>query len=65
MKGHLFHQGQGVGQRRRGQQLEVIKIFREQIEELKDICSDIFDVLEKHIIPSATELESKVFFNKM
>ena len=46
--------------------LGAIKTFREQIEkELKDICSDIFEVLEKHIIPSATELESKVFFNKM
>ena len=46
--------------------LEVIRTFRAQIEkELKDICSDIFEVLGKHIIPSATELESKVFFNKM
>lgn len=46
--------------------LKVVKEFREQIEkELKDICKDIFDVLEKHIIPSATELESKVFFSKM
>lgn len=46
--------------------LEAIKSFKGQIEkELKEICNDIFEVLSKHIIPSATELESKVFFNKM
>ena len=46
--------------------LEVVQTFKGQIEkELKDICTDIFEVLEKHIIPSATALESKVFFNKM
>lgn len=46
--------------------LEAIKAFKGQIEkELKDICGDIFKVLDEHIIISATELESKVFFNKM
>ena len=46
--------------------LEVVKTFRGQIEkELTNICNDVFDVLEKHIIPSATERESKVFFHKM
>merc|ERR1711946_60169 len=33
--------------------------------ELKDICSDILSVLEKHLIPSATTGESKVFYYKM
>ena len=37
-----------------------------QVEkELKDICSDILSVLEKHLIPSATTGESKVFYYKM
>ena len=37
-----------------------------QVEkELKDICSDILSVLEKHLIPSATSGESKVFYYKM
>lgn len=46
--------------------LEVIKDFKGQIEkELKNICNDIFNVLKEYVLPSATELESKVFFNKM
>ena len=57
---------EGKGEEANSVKLEAIKDFKRQIEkELGDICNDIFDVLEKHIIPSATELESKVFFNKM
>ena len=57
---------EGKGDDANSVKLEAIRAFKGQIEkELKEICSDIFDVLEKHIIPSATELESKVFFNKM
>jgi len=37
-----------------------------QIErELRDICSDVLNVLSKHLIPSATMAEAKVFYNKM
>ena len=54
------------GENASSMRLEVIESFRKQIEkELKDICGDIFEVLENHVIPSATELDSKVFFNKM
>lgn len=57
---------EGKGEDANSTRLEVVKSFRGQIEkELKDICGDIFEVLEKNIIPSATALESKVFFNKM
>merc|ERR1712243_82962 len=46
--------------------LELIRDYRNQVEkELKDICSDILSVLEKHLIPSATSGESKVFYYKM
>lgn len=46
--------------------LEMIKNYRGQVEkELRDICSDILDVLEKHLIPSAVSGESKVFYYKM
>merc|ERR1712243_307300 len=46
--------------------LELIRNYRNQVEkELKDICSDILSVLEKHLIPSATSGESKVFYYKM
>ena len=34
-------------------------------KELKEICDDILDVLDKHLIPSATAGESKVFYYKM
>ena len=37
-----------------------------QVEtELKSICKDILDVLDKHLIPAANTGESKVFYYKM
>lgn len=37
-----------------------------QVEkELKSICNDILDVLDKHLIGAATTGESKVFYYKM
>ncbi|KAM9853760.1 tyrosine 3-monooxygenase/tryptophan 5-monooxygenase activation protein, epsilon polypeptide 1 [Aulostomus maculatus] len=40
--------------------------YRQTVEEeLKTICGDILDTLEKHLIPSADAGESKVFYNKM
>merc|ERR1711976_856741 len=46
--------------------VKTIQGYREQVEkELKDICSDILSVLDKHLIPSATTGESKVFYYKM
>ena len=37
-----------------------------QIEkELKDICKDVLDILDKHLISTATTGESKVFYFKM
>jgi 14-3-3 protein epsilon len=46
--------------------IEMIKDYRTAVEkELKDICQDILDVLDKHLIPSATSGESKVFYYKM
>lgn len=44
----------------------MIKNYRSQVEkELRDICSDILQVLDKHLIPCATTGESKVFYYKM
>merc|ERR1712045_31186 len=46
--------------------LGMIRTYRDQVEkELKDICQDILDVLDKHLIPSSTTGESKVFYYKM
>jgi len=43
-----------------------IKGYRESVEkELKDICQDILDLLDKHLIPAALTGESKVFYYKM
>lgn len=34
-------------------------------QELDDICSDVLNVLDNHLIKSAENAESKVFYNKM
>lgn len=46
--------------------LNMIRAYRSQVEkELRDICSDILGVLDKHLIPSSQTGESKVFYYKM
>jgi len=46
--------------------LEQIKTYRTQVEnELKKICQDILDVLDKHLILNSETGESKVFYYKM
>jgi len=48
------------------EKLEMIRNYRIQVEkELKDICSDILGLLDKHLIPTASAGESRVFFYKM
>jgi len=43
-----------------------IKGYRQKVEnELKGICNDILSVLDKHLIPSSSTGESKVFYFKM
>jgi 14-3-3 protein epsilon len=43
-----------------------IKTYREQVEkELTEVCNDILEVLDKHLIPAADAGESKVFYYKM
>jgi len=46
--------------------IEMIKTYRITVEkELNNICMDILDVLDKHLIPAAQSGESKVFYYKM
>ncbi|ROL42222.1 14-3-3 protein epsilon [Anabarilius grahami] len=46
--------------------LKMIREYRQTVEnELKSICNDILDVLDKHLIPAANTGESKVFYYKM
>jgi len=48
------------------EKLKMIRSYRDQVEkELKDICGDILNVLDKHLIPCADSGESKVFYYKM
>lgn len=42
------------------------KEYREKVEkELRDICQDVLNLLDKHLIAKATSAESKVFYLKM
>jgi 14-3-3 protein beta/theta/zeta len=42
------------------------KEYREKVEtELKEICVDVLDLLDKFLIPKASNAESKVFYLKM
>lgn len=46
--------------------LAMAKEYREKVEkELRDICQDVLDLLDKHLILKATSAESKVFYLKM
>ncbi|XP_035522052.1 14-3-3 protein epsilon-like isoform X2 [Morone saxatilis] len=46
--------------------LKMIREYRKTVEkELKSICNDILDVLDKHLILAAVAGESKVFYYKM
>lgn len=47
-------------------QVKKIKEYRQKIEkELSDVCQDILNVLDDHLIPAAEAGESKVFYYKM
>jgi len=49
-----------------GSKLELIKTYRTQVEdELKGVCNDILDLLDKSLIPAAQQGETKVFYFKM
>jgi 14-3-3 protein beta/theta/zeta len=42
------------------------KEYREKVEkELDEICQDVLNLLEKHLVPKASNAESKVFYLKM
>ncbi|UJR09118.1 hypothetical protein I4U23_013365 [Adineta vaga] len=46
--------------------MAMIKKYRSQVEkELRDICQDILDLLDKNLLPNAASGESKVFYLKM
>ncbi|XP_043935114.1 14-3-3 protein theta [Protopterus annectens] len=45
---------------------EQAKAYKETVEnELKDICGEVLNLLDSHLIPKSTQDESKVFYLKM
>ncbi|XP_053757881.1 14-3-3 protein zeta/delta-like [Panthera pardus] len=45
---------------------QMAREYREKIEtELREICNDVLSLLEKFLIPNASQAESKVFYLKM
>ncbi|XP_076869931.1 14-3-3 protein beta/alpha-A [Brachyhypopomus gauderio] len=45
---------------------QMAREYREKIEtELKDICNDVLALLDKFLIPNASQAESRVFYLKM
>lgn len=55
-----------IEQKEEGPGENLVRNYRNQIEkELKEICEDILNLLDKHLIPHASTGESKVFYYKM
>ena len=49
-----------------GAKLEIIKTYKAKVEkELQDICQDILELLDNHLIDNAADTESQVFYHKM
>jgi len=45
---------------------QMAKEYREKVEkELREICHDVLGLLDKHLVPKASNAESKVFYLKM
>ncbi|CAN4122084.1 unnamed protein product [Withania somnifera] len=52
--------------KRNEQNVKLIKGYRQKVEEeLSKICSDILEIIDKHLIPSAGTGEATVFYYKM
>jgi len=53
-------------QRAAEDKVAMVKAYREQVEkEMKEICGDVLEVIDKHLVPSSTTGESKIFYYKM
>lgn len=58
----------GIEQKTEGaeKQQQMVRESREKTEmELRDTCNDVLSLLEKFLIPNASQAESKVFYLKM
>jgi len=58
----IEHKEQGAAE----DKVAMAKAYREQVEkELKEICQDVLEVIDKHLLPSSATGESKIFYYKM
>jgi 14-3-3 protein epsilon len=52
--------------RGKDEHLKKVREYKGKVEtELSDICDNILEVIDKHLIPTSTSTESKVFYHKM
>ncbi|KAL1820413.1 14-3-3-like protein G-BOX factor 14 kappa [Daucus carota subsp. sativus] len=52
--------------RKNDEHVELVKTYRDQVEtELTAVCAGVLKLMDSHLIPSAKESESKVFYLKM
>ena len=55
-----------IEQKKDGLEKKMAREYREKIEkELIDLCNDVLDLLDKYLIPKASNVESQVFYLKM
>ncbi|KAM4625496.1 tyrosine 3-monooxygenase/tryptophan 5-monooxygenase activation protein, theta polypeptide b isoform 1-T3 [Polymixia lowei] len=57
-----------IGQKTEGsdKKIQMVNEYREKVEsELRDICNDVLELLNKYLIENSTNAESKVFYLKM
>ena len=48
------------------QQVKLMRVQKDRIErDLDKLCRDVVDLLEKYLIPAASDGEEKVFYCKM
>ncbi|KAK1361788.1 G-box regulating factor 6 [Heracleum sosnowskyi] len=52
--------------RKNDEHVELVKTYRDKVEnELSDVCAGVLKLMDSHLVPSAKESESKVFYLKM
>ena len=55
-----------IEQKGEADKMSIIKDYKSKIEEeLVEICNDILNIIEEHLIPNSTSEEAKVFYYKM
>ena len=62
----LQHKEDGKGEEANQLDLETIHMYKQKIKhEIREICHDVFLLLDHHLLPVSITVENKVFFYKM